>query len=101
MSEIVRKVDGSLTLYFTDENTHDCDILIGNDGIQSIVRKFVLGKNDSAVSPRNTGYWMVMAAKPYAEAQASLGKELMDVDNPLEYGWIGDGAFLFHNVQDP
>jgi salicylate hydroxylase len=52
--------DGSLTLQFTDGTTHDCDILIGANGIHSTVRKFILGENDIAASPRNTGAWCVI-----------------------------------------
>lgn len=39
-----------------------------------------------------------MAPKPYAEAQASLGKGPVDIDNAREYAWIGDGTFLMNYV---
>lgn len=39
-----------------------------------------------------------MALKPYAEAQASIGKGPIDVENAQEYAWIGDGTFLMHNL---
>lgn len=88
--------DGPILLHFTDGTTHECDILVGADGIHSTVRKFILGEDDPAASPRNTGAWTVMALKPAAQAKASFG------DGPLEeareYSWIGDGAFLMHNM---
>lgn len=90
--------DGSLTLHFTDGTTHECDILIGADGIRSTVRRLILGENDPAASPRNTGTWAVMALKPYAAAQASIGEGPVNIEDACEYMWIGNGAYLMHNV---
>lgn len=93
-----RNSDGSLTLHFSDGTTHGCDILIGADGIRSTVRKLILGEGDSAATPRNSGAWCVMTLKPYAEAQASIGKGLVNVEDAREYMWIGNGSCLMHNV---
>ncbi|PLB46209.1 salicylate hydroxylase [Aspergillus steynii IBT 23096] len=90
--------DGSLTLRFADGSTHNCDILIGADGIRSTVRKILLGEDDPAASPRNTGAWCIMALKPYALAQASLGSGPVDFENAREYMWIGNGAWIMHNL---
>ncbi|KAK8017369.1 hypothetical protein PG993_013695 [Apiospora rasikravindrae] len=90
--------NGPITLHFADGSTHECDILIGADGIHSIVRKIILGDTDPAASPRNTGWWCIMALKPYEEARACLGDEYVDVNDASEYGWVGDGTFLMHNV---
>ncbi|KAI9712719.1 MAG: hypothetical protein M1820_001340 [Bogoriella megaspora] len=90
--------DGSITLRFTDGTTHECDILIGADGVRSTVRKLLLGANDFAASPRNTGSWCVMTLKPYAEAQASIGKENVSIEDAREYMWIGDKSYVLHNV---
>lgn len=48
--------------------------------------------------PRNSGCWAIMALKPYAEAQASIGKGPINIEDAQEYGWIGDGTFLMHNL---
>lgn len=62
------------------------------------MRKLLLGESEpTAVVPRNSGYWAIMALKPYAEAKASIGKGI-DVDDPQTHAWIGKGAFLMHNV---
>lgn len=88
--------DDSLTVYFADGTTHECDILIGADGIHSIVRNFVLGENDPAASPQNSGAWFLMTLQPFEKAQASLGKELVSLKDAREYGWAGRAAFLMH-----
>lgn len=88
----------SVTAYFTDGTTHECDILIGADGIHSTVRKFVLGGDDPAASPQNSGAWFLMTLQPFDKAQASLGKELVDLEDAREYGWAGRRAFLMHNI---
>lgn len=90
--------DGSITLTFVDGSTFECDVLIGADGIHSTVRKLVLGEDDPAASPQNSGAWMVMTLQPFDKAQASLGKDLVNLDDAREYGWAGHTAFLMHNI---
>lgn len=92
-----RRADQSLTLHFTDGTSHECDILIGADGIHSTVRKIVL-EGSPASTPRSTGIWMVMILQPYAEAQASIGKGTIDLEQAREYSWIGQGTYLLHNL---
>ncbi|KAI1204068.1 FAD/NAD(P)-binding domain-containing protein [Annulohypoxylon truncatum] len=93
-----RTKDGSIIIHFTDGSTHECDILVGADGIHSTVRKLILGKNDPAASPRNTGTWIVMTLQPYARALTSLGEGSVDLADAREYSWIGDGSFILHNL---
>lgn len=89
---------GPLTLHFADGSSHECDILVGTDGIHSIVRKLILGDNDPATRPRNAGWWAVMVLKPYEEARASLGDDYVDTNDAGEYQWIGDGTCVMHSV---
>ncbi|KAI1297463.1 hypothetical protein F5Y03DRAFT_279304 [Xylaria venustula] len=77
LEKIDHKADGSVTMHFADGTTHDCDILIGADGIHSTVRKFVLG-DDPAASPRNTGLWIVMARQSYEKARARAALKAYD-----------------------
>ncbi|ROV97394.1 hypothetical protein VMCG_06904 [Cytospora schulzeri] len=98
LEDIDRDSDGSLMLHFADGTTHECDILIGADGIHSTVRKLILGETHPAASPRNTGWWCIMALKPYTEAQASLGEDLVDIKDAREYIWVGDGTSILQNV---
>ncbi|KAG6359573.1 hypothetical protein INS49_013094 [Diaporthe citri] len=88
--------EGPVVLHFTDGTTHECDILVGADGIHSTARKFVLGEDDPAASPRNTGAWTIMALKPATQAKASFGGG--PLEESREYSWVGDGAFLMHNM---
>ncbi|KAI1387155.1 salicylate hydroxylase [Hypoxylon trugodes] len=89
--------DGSVTLHFTDGTTHECDIVVGADGIHSTVRKLILGSDVSA-TPRNSGGWFLMTLQPFEKVQASLGKELISIEDAREYGWIGENVFLMHNI---
>lgn len=89
--------DGPITLFFTDGTTHKCVILVGADGIHSVVRKLILG-DDPAASPRNSGPWTIMALKSAADAEASLGKGPHGFEEPREYMWVGNGAFALHNT---
>ncbi|KAI0438190.1 hypothetical protein F4803DRAFT_565457 [Xylaria telfairii] len=74
-----RNSDGSVTLPFIDGTTYQCDILIGADGIRSTVRKLILGEDDPAVSPGNTGV-------------------LVDLGDAPEYSWAGDNTYMLHNL---
>lgn len=91
------KLERPMTIHFSDGTTHECDVLIGADGIHSAIRGIILG-DDPATQPRNTGWWAIMALKPYATAQASLGEELVDIDDARQYGWTGEGAWMMHDV---
>lgn len=90
--------EGPIMLHFTDGTTHECDVLVGADGIHSTVRKILLGEDDPAANPRNAGFWAVMALKPYVEARASFGEKHVDADNAREYQWVGNGTYILHNV---
>lgn len=90
--ERVKREDhgGPVVLYFTDGSTHECDVLVGADGINSIVRNFIQG-DDPAASPRNTGAWAIITQKNGAEGKKLFGDDLKENH---ECGWIGQGIFL-------
>lgn len=90
--------NGPITLHFTDGSTHECDILVGADGIHSTVRKLILGEQDPASQPRNTGFWVIMILSPYEKAHNVLEKAFMDADDPHEYVWLGNDQMIMHNV---
>lgn len=85
-------------LHSADGTNHHCDILVGADGIRSVVRRTILGEDDPATSPRNSGWWAVWTLQPYQEARSLLGEERTNIDDPREYIWVGNGTFLMHNV---
>ncbi|KAI0198217.1 salicylate hydroxylase [Astrocystis sublimbata] len=90
--------NGSVCLHFTDGTTHECDIVVGADGVHSTVRKLVLGENDPTATPQNSGSWFLMTLQPFDKAQASLGKDLVNLEDAREYGWAGENTFLMHNI---
>lgn len=64
LTNVGRRNDGSLLLHFADGSSHECDILIGADGVHSTVRKIVLGEDDPAAYAQNTGGWALMTLNP-------------------------------------
>ncbi|KAI1123333.1 hypothetical protein F5Y10DRAFT_281024 [Nemania abortiva] len=97
LSSVDRNTD-SITLHFTDGDTHECDILVGADGIHSTVWRLILGEDNPAARPRNTGLWAIMSLQPYATARASIGQGLLDSGDAREYSWVGNGSYILHNV---
>lgn len=89
---------GPVTLVFEDGSTHECDILVGADGIHSFVREFLLGEDDPASKPVPAGWWFVQSLKPYEKGLAALGKDYVPLEYPLEFDFAGEGAFWMHNV---
>ncbi|KAF2168294.1 hypothetical protein M409DRAFT_21731 [Zasmidium cellare ATCC 36951] len=98
LESVDRQGDGSLLLHFADGSTHECDILIGADGIRSTVRKIILGESDPAASPRNSGSWAVFTMHPYEKARNSIGNAPVNQEDAREYGWTGEGGFMLHNL---
>ncbi|KAI2784532.1 hypothetical protein F4815DRAFT_440837 [Daldinia loculata] len=91
---------GSLIDEVDDGTTHECDILIGADGIHSTAKSAALRaaafasieseseseSDNPAASPRNTGTWLVMTLQPFS------------IEDAREYSWIRDGSFILHNL---
>lgn len=98
LTRVEQKDDESLIVHFADGSTHDCDVLIGADGVHSTVRKIILGENDPAASPRNTGQWVIMTLSPYEEARASIGVSPVNIEDAREYAWAGNGSFMMNNI---
>lgn len=98
LQSIDRRDDGSLLIHFADGSTHECDILIGADGIHSTVRKILLGENDPAAHPKNSGAWAVFTMHPYEKGRASIGTAPVNLEDAREFGWTGENSYLMNNL---
>lgn len=81
-----------------DGTTHECDILIGADGVRSLVRQLILGPDNPASMPVNSGWWAVWTLQKYDKGRALIGEGPVDIEDAREYAWTGDGTFLMHNL---
>lgn len=75
-------------------------ILVGADGIHSAVRTMILGKDDPAATPINTGLWAILTLHPYAKARSSIGEGPIDIQDARELAWAGKGLFMMSNILD-
>jgi salicylate hydroxylase len=83
-------------IIFEDGTTARFDGVIGADGIFSSVRSYVLQNEADKYAATPAGFWDCRNLVPIAKAKAVLGEDLFAVDR--QYGWVGDGAFLMHDV---
>ncbi|KAI1213245.1 salicylate hydroxylase [Annulohypoxylon truncatum] len=83
---------------FQDGTVFQFDAVIGADGIFSTVREHVLQSVAATEqsSPLPAGFWDCRNVVPFEKAKATLGEKYFDVDR--QYGWVGDGAFIMHDV---
>jgi salicylate hydroxylase len=60
----------------------------------------ILGKEDPAASPWNTGFWAVLTLQPYQKARSSIGEGPVDIQDAREIAWSGEGMLVMHNILD-
>ena len=89
-------VGGGIELRFQDGSVEHADALIVADGIFGFVQKYVLGANDAAMEPVYAGWWNCRNLVPIEKAKEKLAKGYL-VGN-RQYGWVGDGGFIMHDV---
>ncbi|KAI1284787.1 salicylate hydroxylase [Xylaria sp. FL0933] len=94
----IKAHDGGVELTFQDETTYQFEAVIGADGIFSSVRDHVLRGREAAkahsASPAH--FWDCRNVVPLDKAKTLLGDEYFELDR--QWGWVGDGAFLMHDV---
>ena len=77
MIEIEEKAD-KVTLKFKDGTSAEADCLIGSDGIHSVTRTYLLGKDDPTVDPVNHDRWYRMGRMvPTEEGKKVLSDKYM------------------------
>lgn len=91
------QTESKVEIQFEDGAKHEFDVVIGADGIFGSVRQHVLGDAAAkACAASAAGFWDSRNVVPYEVAKAKLGAEYFETDR--QFGWIGKGAFLIHDV---
>ena len=90
--------DGEILLHFKDGSIESTDALIGADGIHGYVRQHILGADNTAVKAVYAGWWNCLTLVPFDKAKKILGEEYFKDDR--QYGWVGDGGFIMHDILD-
>ncbi|XXH02194.1 hypothetical protein Hte_008562 [Hypoxylon texense] len=70
-----QKDDGKVSLGFKDGTVEEADLVIGCDGINSRVRRLILGESNPASYPSYTQKYCYRALAPMDKARAVLGPE--------------------------
>ncbi|KAI1148736.1 hypothetical protein F4825DRAFT_80893 [Nemania diffusa] len=92
---------GGVMMTFVGGTQKKYDIVVGADGVHGITREFVLGPDDPALRPQNTGVWRLSIKVPYKKALDAMGSEFLDPRRPCQTSWIGDGTYLQHDFMGP
>ncbi|RYP66821.1 hypothetical protein DL769_005916 [Monosporascus sp. CRB-8-3] len=86
----------AVEVMFEDRTVERFDAVIGADGIFSSVRSYVLQDDADQFAASPAGFWDCRNPVPPERAKVVLGEELFELDR--QYGWVGDGGFLMHDV---
>ncbi|KAI0104450.1 salicylate hydroxylase [Daldinia grandis] len=90
--------ESGVEICFQDDTIYQFDAVIGADGIFSTVREYVLrdivADEQHCASP--AGFWDCRNVVPFEKAKSVLGEKYFEIDR--QYGWVGDGAFIMHDV---
>jgi salicylate hydroxylase len=92
-------IDGTgeaIGISFTDGTSNEFDVVIGADGVFSLVRDHVLQDRQKAFAATPGGFWDCRILVPFDKAKATLGKELFELHR--QYCWFGEIAFIMHDV---
>ena len=89
---------GEILLHFKDGSIASTDAIIGADGVHGHVRQYILGSENAAVNAVYAGWWTCRTLVPFDKAKKLLGEEYFQEDR--QYGWIGDGGFMMHDILD-
>ncbi|KAI0153095.1 FAD/NAD(P)-binding domain-containing protein [Xylariaceae sp. FL1272] len=98
IASVTEASDGAVVITFACGTEKKYDVVIGADGVHGITRKFVLGVNESSLEPQHTGIWGVTLRVPYDKAREAMGGEFLDVNQPLQLSWIGNGTIMQHHL---
>ena len=94
----IEDTGSEVTLRFQDGTASNADVLIGADGIHGQSRKFILGDDDPATDPVFSGFWDTRNLVPAQQAVEKLGQNLINIQDPHQFVWIGDGSFILYDV---
>lgn len=78
-----------ITLHFRDNTSATADVVVGADGIHSVVRKHILGVHHLAAEPFFSGAINYRATVPFEEAYAALGEDYVKAQLSIRCGKNG------------
>lgn len=94
----MKSSDDGVELTFEDGYMARFDAVVGADGIFSRVREHVTRDPDGVYAASPAGFWDCRNVVAVEKARDVLGQDLFRVNR--QYGWIGNGAFIMHDVLD-
>lgn len=84
------EADGGVALAFSDGTTAAADIVVGCDGIHSIIRRQLLGANHPAAEPKYSGVGAYRTVVPMHELEAAVGPSIARSSTIF----VGPGAYI-------
>ncbi|KID82874.1 salicylate hydroxylase [Metarhizium guizhouense ARSEF 977] len=94
----MKSSDDGVELTFEDGYMARFDAVVGADGIFSRVREHVTRDPDGVYAASPAGFWDCRNVVAVEKARDVLGQDLFRVNR--QYGWIGNGSFIMHDVLD-
>ncbi len=90
--------EGGVTSHFADGQHHHADVLVGADGLHSVIRAQLLGQQP----PRYSGYTCWRGVAPFEDAQVSPGISSETWGRGLRFGMlpIGNGRVFWYATRN-
>lgn len=98
LSAITTTNAGDVKVTFRDGQEQTFHAIIGADGIFGAVRRYVLQETAEAEGASPAGFWDCRNVVPLEKAKDALGAQYFEENR--QYGWVGHGAFVMHDVLD-
>ncbi|KNZ81830.1 Salicylate hydroxylase [Termitomyces sp. J132] len=93
---------GSHVIHFADGSTYEADLVIGADGIKSVIREFVTGRPTSLVYSNSIAYRSVVSPEALKGVKTDMMRPLCWIGkDKVRAAWGEDASLILKEMKNP